>query len=98
MEDPEEVGEALGHACGIFDNDGGVGVQSRYRERHGDAMVVVAVHVSAPDASAPDFHRILFVEIDLDAEFGVLLADRLGAVALLVLQPGGSLDDARSFG
>ena len=46
-------------------------------------MVVVAVHVSAPDASAPDFHRILFVEIDLDAEFGVLLADRLGAVASL---------------
>ena len=82
----------------IFDNDGGVGVQSRYRERHGDAMVVVAVHVSAPDSSAPDFHRILFVEIDLDAEFGVLLADRLGAVALLVLQPGGSFDDARPLG
>lgn len=61
-------------------------------------MVVVAVHVSAPDSSAPDFHRILFVEIDLDAEFGVLLADRLGAVALLVLQPGGSFDDARPLG
>lgn len=58
-------------------------------------MVAVALHAGLADSAAADAHDVLLGGVHLDARLGVLFADGVRTVALLVFEPRGAADDAR---
>ena len=60
-------------------------------------MVAVAEYPCRTDRTAADAHDVGRREVDLDADLGVLLAQRLGAVALLVRKARRACDEAFAF-
>ena len=58
----------------------------------------MALHAGLADSAAADAHDVLLGGVHLDARLGVLFADGVRTVALLVFEPRGAADDALALG